>query len=341
MNSKFSKICDVAIPTSQALGSRQRQPINTYKLSCLLEDWGYPKASDITGSNGIATTSEGNTVDIELGGTLEKDTLIETNGNSFGVTGANGFSLVATGDEDAPVGILDIDAAQSGSFRGLVAVSFPGGGSAYFVGEPSFTGGLTQGLVVAPELTFDGLEGTVQLFSGEQTSVASVGRAALYATEQLGGSPTSFAQITASSDQLTSSSSYSLEGGVVVSLEPKTGFRLDETEIYLRKYLEADFNRANTIHTGIDIQDDYVQVDIKKGAGSPTGTPVDAYVRIYEDRVEFNDGTNGWSMPLGTPEAFDDDAAAATGGIASGTVYQTTGSGAAPLNTPGILMIKQ
>jgi len=39
--------------------------------------------------------------------------------------------------------------------------------------------------------------------------------------------------------------------------------------------------------------------------------------------------------------AFDDDAAAGTGGLTAGMVYMTTGSGVAPLNTAGILMIKQ
>lgn len=40
-------------------------------------------------------------------------------------------------------------------------------------------------------------------------------------------------------------------------------------------------------------------------------------------------------------QAFDDDAAAGTGGLIAGMVYMTTGSGAAPLNAAGILMIKQ
>jgi hypothetical protein len=38
-------------------------------------------------------------------------------------------------------------------------------------------------------------------------------------------------------------------------------------------------------------------------------------------------------------QAFDDDTAAS--GLTSGTFYQTTGGGAAPLDVPGIVMIKQ
>ena len=39
--------------------------------------------------------------------------------------------------------------------------------------------------------------------------------------------------------------------------------------------------------------------------------------------------------------AYDDDAAAGVGGLTAGMVYMTTGSGSAPLNVAGILMIKQ
>jgi hypothetical protein len=39
--------------------------------------------------------------------------------------------------------------------------------------------------------------------------------------------------------------------------------------------------------------------------------------------------------------AFDDDAAAGLAGLTTGQWYQTTGSGAAPLNVAGIVMIKQ
>jgi len=40
-------------------------------------------------------------------------------------------------------------------------------------------------------------------------------------------------------------------------------------------------------------------------------------------------------------QAFDDDAAAGVGAIASGALYKTTGNGAAPLNVAGIVMVKQ
>jgi len=40
-------------------------------------------------------------------------------------------------------------------------------------------------------------------------------------------------------------------------------------------------------------------------------------------------------------QAFADDAAAGTGGIASGKLYKTSGTAAAPLNVAGIVMVKQ
>lgn len=49
---------------------------------------------------------------------------------------------------------------------------------------------------------------------------------------------------------------------------------------------------------------------------------------------------NGIMKTTGLP-AYDDDADAGSGGLTAGDMYQTTGSGAAPLNVAGILMIKQ
>jgi len=52
-------------------------------------------------------------------------------------------------------------------------------------------------------------------------------------------------------------------------------------------------------------------------------------------------GTLVWRNIFLDPPAFADDAAAGAGGIATTQVYQTDGTGAAPLDVAGILMIKQ
>lgn len=44
---------------------------------------------------------------------------------------------------------------------------------------------------------------------------------------------------------------------------------------------------------------------------------------------------------IGSLPAYDDDAAATGGGLVAGNVYQTTGSGAAPLNIAGLVKIVQ
>jgi len=56
-------------------------------------------------------------------------------------------------------------------------------------------------------------------------------------------------------------------------------------------------------------------------------------------KITIDDGTE--QITIGNIKAYDDDAAAGVGGLTTGMVYMTTGSGAAPLNTAGILMIKQ
>ncbi len=52
-------------------------------------------------------------------------------------------------------------------------------------------------------------------------------------------------------------------------------------------------------------------------------------------------GPNTWRNIHFNPPAYADDAAAGVGGVLSYQVYQTDGTGAAPLNVAGILMVKQ
>lgn len=52
-------------------------------------------------------------------------------------------------------------------------------------------------------------------------------------------------------------------------------------------------------------------------------------------------GTSEWVNIFFNPPAYADDAAAGAGGLGSDQVYQTDGTGAAPLNVAGILMVKQ
>ena len=56
--------------------------------------------------------------------------------------------------------------------------------------------------------------------------------------------------------------------------------------------------------------------------------------------IDGNLKVSGEITASGIP-SYADDAAAGVGGLSTGEVYQTDGTGASPLNVAGILMIKQ
>lgn len=57
--------------------------------------------------------------------------------------------------------------------------------------------------------------------------------------------------------------------------------------------------------------------------------------------IENNIIVNTNGVAINTLPDYDDDTAAGVGGLITNDVYQTTGSGASPLNVAGIMMIKQ
>jgi len=61
----------------------------------------------------------------------------------------------------------------------------------------------------------------------------------------------------------------------------------------------------------------------------------------YGDATFSNDVTIDGKVALNGLSAYADDAAAGAAGILTGDLYQTNGSGAAPLNVAGIVMVKQ
>lgn len=106
-----------------------------------------------------------------------------------------------------------------------------------------------------------------------------------------------------------------------------TGIAISETRFILTN---ADFAGAVTVRILSTTDGDLVmQTEGSDGnVGIGTGTPT---AKLHVD---------GTVLLEGVP-AYDDDAAAGGGGLTTGRVYQTTGSGAAPLDVAGILMIKQ
>ena len=118
-------------------------------------------------------------------------------------------------------------------------------------------------------------------------------------------------------------------------------------------YFEWDID--NNVSVVESFRQIYLNADLE---GNYSGS-VNEYCGLYHDADGFTVGGNTTEahfikntadMPITTAggmtfsnslPAFADDAAAAAGGLAAGQIYQTDGSGAAPLNAAGILMIKQ
>lgn len=68
------------------------------------------------------------------------------------------------------------------------------------------------------------------------------------------------------------------------------------------------------------------------------GTGNNTFLKIDDDTETITLNAAHISSPL---SAYDDDADAGSNGVIAGELYQTTGSGASPLNVAGIVMIKQ
>jgi len=81
-----------------------------------------------------------------------------------------------------------------------------------------------------------------------------------------------------------------------------------------------------------------ILMETKNLAGIATGTVI-LNTDLITDESEFQVDTD--KIKFNNTPAFADDAAATTAGLLPGDVYQTDGTGAAPLNVAGILMIKQ
>ncbi len=94
------------------------------------------------------------------------------------------------------------------------------------------------------------------------------------------------------------------------------------------------------------IASDYINIYNDVGAGNELGFFVESGTLLLGNRTGGNntkitiDDVNE-HITISNLPAFDDDTAAGTAGLTAGMVYMTTGSGAAPLNAAGILMIKQ
>ena len=82
-------------------------------------------------------------------------------------------------------------------------------------------------------------------------------------------------------------------------------------------------------------------VDTKMVATRPGGMPADETYNVSTQQIINMVARNSVFTGSMSLLAYDDDAAAAAAGLATGKLFQTTGAGAAPLNAAGIVMVKQ
>lgn len=113
----------------------------------------------------------------------------------------------------------------------------------------------------------------------------------------------------------------------------------DDEESYFRGYYDATLSQWTTSlsTTALSTRDALIGIQ---------ATSVDGDSSVVISATASGSGSGSILMTSSTYKmtgvpAYDDDAAAGAGGLTAGNLYQTTGSGAAPLNVAGILVLKQ
>jgi hypothetical protein len=111
-----------------------------------------------------------------------------------------------------------------------------------------------------------------------------------------------------------------------------TGSRRDVTSTGFTNYIEQDYGGTITLSASKGIVLDTLAPGGSIYMDVASNTTIDSPIIAFANNNTFS---------IDTLPAFADDAAAALGGLVTNRVYQTDGTGAAPLNVPGIVMIKQ
>jgi hypothetical protein len=93
---------------------------------------------------------------------------------------------------------------------------------------------------------------------------------------------------------------------------------------------------ANKNGVGYSMQDSFGENVVQTSSGITTVGNISGGNNTKITIDDVNEHITISNLP-----AYDDDTAAGVGGLTAGMVYMTTGSGSAPLNAAGILMIKQ
>ena len=232
-----------------------------------------------------------------------------------------------------------------------------GGGNTIYSADDTLTGNRTVTLGAATFLDFASSGGEVRITN------TSGGKALDIST---GVTSDNGVQITA--DSLTTgealvvqSSSASANGNLVQIGNSGTNslipLNVSQASNVTALFLNGAGCTTNAILTMINQSNDSISIHsraLDPGAGAVTGDAGSIFMRSGDGLGQLwvktlDTASTGWTPVLqqkgntggAVIPAYDDDTAAGVGGLTAGDIYQTTGSGAAPLNAAGILMVKQ
>lgn len=254
--------------------------------------------------------------DTKLGGVLDQSTIIDTNGNEFEIIGSNASFLG---------GPIDVGGGTMFNYTGLFKDLGDGGRILSGVLDLSFVPGLGHEYYAV--YTENNEENDITLFAGGSFMTSAL-------TDGMGG------RIRTAGVETALDKYDDTAVRLYTTYNNTTG---PENEFYLR------------INDGIDadIRSGDFSVNIIGGTTqtfgiSSTGVSFNEYTLPWTDgsagRVLQTDGLGevSWqNSATGTLPAYANDATAGGAGLSTGEYYQTDGTGAAPLNVPGIVMIKQ
>lgn len=131
-------------------------------------------------------------------------------------------------------------------------------------------------------------------------------------------------------------------GSRYISLDIGTGYYLFGDIDTNMNGTYSFWNSDDAIYTLFSNGNRFIEMNMDPGALTFSFGDMDVLglgTRIVVDAV--NNKTYIGGLMVNTPPAYDDNAAALGGGLVAGEIYQTTGSGAAPLNVAGIMMVTQ
>jgi len=193
----------------------------------------------------------------------------------------------------------------------------------------SWTWKMLQGTVYSKMALFDGANqeiriGDVDVIPNSPRTIWQLKGSKASITEHLGLAE-GYLVINNSGELLTVQSNISGQSGTVSIKNPYTGIHPFEVGYDNTGYgFGVSISDSSTGHI--------VSIGDKHSAGNNT------LLSVYDDTKTITLGARHISAPL---SAYADDADAGTNGVVTGELYQTDGTGSAPLNIAGIVMIKQ